>query len=380
MTNFSTLLSAYGFKEETQNYVIRLLELAGCFDQERLANDLKSLGCVDDEISLAQHLVHDATSVNGETSLDLKKILLNFHTFSVSGEWPEKLHNWFIKVTQQDFFARKQGQERWQQTTGAWMLRHLKEITTIIAKLGLINEVAPKFKNYSVAGVFGSTYPNMVKRLEYLRDLVNNRGIKIDKIYLLSGERPADKAVDGGEEFLETLAQQLNIQLSEVIEAHLIQKAYDQIKGEGEFSKIPVQLIYALRGSKPRINTVDTLNSLAIAMDGENTGEKDTDKRILFVSRAPNIRAQEEDVSSVFAKRFPNTEVVGGACDSNIAINQVMGALGGTLFGGYVRVACQLGSQQPDEVLKTVLQTLSFSAPKPVVAVAESRVGRKSTI
>lgn len=369
MAGFSQILSAYGFQDKQQFDVIRLLELAGCFNPERMDANLKELGWTALEIEKAKLVFSKAKTEGG---LDPQIILSDFNGEDASLQpWPEKLHNWFIKVTQQDFFARKQGQERWQQETGLWMKTNEKEAREIIERLGLIAKVDPKLKHYNAVAVFGSTYPNMVKRLEYLQNWIDSKQkneIRIDHVYLLGGERPADKVADGGEEFLQELAGRLNIPASEIMESHLIQEAYSKNKGSAAFSEIPVTLINAPRGKKPRPNTIDTLNSLSAVIDG---GEV---KTLFFVSRAPNIRAQEEDVRNVFATKFPELtiEVVGGGCDNTVALNQIMGAFGGTLFGGYIRVAHELGANQRDEELKGILQTLSFGATqKPAASPAD---------
>ena len=109
----------------------------------------------------------------------------------------------------------------------------------------------------------------MVKRLEYLQNWIDSKQrdeIQIDRVYLLGGERPADKAVDGGEEFLKELAGRLNIPVNEIMESHLIQEAYSKTKGSAYFSEIPVTLIDTPRGNKPRPNTIDTLNSLMLSL------------------------------------------------------------------------------------------------------------------
>lgn len=369
MTSFSQVLSAYGFKDKQQQFdVIRLLELAGCFNPERMEADLKELGWTELEIGRARSVFLKATTGSG----DDPEIVLTLFNGEVAAHqvWPEKLHNWLIKVTQREFFARKPGQERWQQETGLWMKTNEKEAREIIERLGLIEKVDPRSNHYNAAAVFGSTFPNMVKRLQFLQNWVDLKAegeVYVDHVYLLGGERPADKAVDGGEEFLTELAGRLQIPVNEIMESHLIQEAYLKTKGKGNFSEIPVTLINAPRGNKPRPKTVDTLNSLTVVIDSGI-------KTMFFVSRAPHIRAQEEDVRSVFAPKFPQLaiEVVGGACDNTVAINQVMGAFGGTLFGGYVRVAYESGITKPVDALKATLQTLSFGAvQKPVESTTE---------
>ena len=66
--------------------------------------------------------------------------------------------------------------------------------------------------------------------------------------------------------------------------------------------------------------------------------------------------------------------MVGGGCDNTVALSQVMGAFGGTLFGGYVRVAHELGANQRDEELKAILQTLSFGVTQKQIASPADRL------
>ncbi len=364
MSDFSKVLMAYGFKtREQQLDVIKLLFLSGCLELDRLHEDLNAIGFTEEQIKRFLQVVVEAYKGKSDrkdiSQLDAEFILnhLSFTTYQLPDKslWPEKLHNWLIKVTQCNFFARKAGQERWQQETGQWMIIYEKEAREISNKLRLENEVKPNKSFYEAIAVFGSTAPEMEKRLIYVKQLVEQNGITAKKLFLLCGERPADKAIDGDTEFLQSIATKYSVPLEKVTETHLMKEVYLKVKGQGLFSSLPVVYIDTPKGTKPRPTTIDTLLELT-KQNPQLTGD------LLFISRAPNVQAQKEDTLFVLNEKLPtaNPEVV-GANSENVALNRVMGAFGGALYGGYVRVAKELGCQQSRQQLESARNNLGFT-------------------
>lgn len=239
------------------------------------------------------------------------------------------------------------------------MKTYEREIRSISDNLGLENEVAPKREKYVGIAVFGAAAQQMKRRLEYAKELVDERKVTADALYLLCGERFADKSVDGGEAYLKSIALENGISEDQVTETHLMLDAYKQIKGEDAFSKIPLHVIDAPKGNNSRPMTADTLRYLAKEfplLEGD----------LLFVSKAPYIRLQTEDTYSVLGvsgeclpKVIP--EVVGGSAEGTI-LNRLMGAFSFSLYAGYSRVARALGATNSKEELEALRNKFNFDA------------------
>jgi hypothetical protein len=364
MTALKSIFNTYGFKTEEQHLnLMHLLHLAGCLEPNRLKFDLDEIGYSDAQIQAALKIVEQATHNNEfNAQLILDKLFPSTYPVSEKGAWPEKVHNWLIKVTQREFFARAPGQERWQQATGQWMSASQEPIKEIIKHLKLEEELPPQEQEYQAIAVFGSTASEMKLRLDYAKNLVEQRNIQAKQLFLLCGERPFTLNVDGNDEFLNEIAGNYQIDPKQVTETHLMQNAYQQVKGENQFADIPVKVIDTPKGSKPRPTTVDTLIKLA----QENP---DLAGKVLFISRAPNIQAQAEDTKLILKEHLPAVlpEVVGASCE-NVALNRIFTALGGALFGGYMRVAQELGCQQSVKQLEQAREALKYNPiPKPAL-------------
>lgn len=366
MLGLSKILAAYHFlKEEDQLNIVRLLQLAGCLEVKQMSEDLRIAGF--DATTIEQ--ITNAVAKNSSAAFDPKIILNLFSGLEKTPADLEKIHNWLIKITQREFFARAQGQERWQQPTGKWMTTNAELINKIIDQLRLRNEVPPTQTQYDAIAVLGSTTGEMEKRIAYPQEYVDKRNMETKIVYLLAGERPADKAIDGSEEFLLGVAIANNKKAAkEVTETDLMKHAYQTAKGQDAFSKLPFVVIDTPKGDKPRPNTIDTVELLVdtIIKSGIKIGS------ILFISRAPNIYAQAEDILNTMSVKLPGVkvEIAGGACDNGVTINRVIGALGGSWFGGYARVAKLLGSTKTPKELKDMLETLKFQAPATTTATA----------
>jgi hypothetical protein len=351
----TTLLTQYGFTENSQHLdIIKLLRLAGCFDESVLQADLRAVGCDDAQIQQVLAVVqHNIEPWNPSNILDNLANAIQADTTKT--EWPRTLHHWLLRVTQREFFARPAGVERWQQATGAWMTANESAIRQIMANLALEKQILPKRTEYSAVAVFGSTSNEMAKRLSFIRDLIDTQQLNTSQLYLLCGERPATAIVDGGEMHLQTVAETANIPVSDVTETHLMQYAYDQEKGDSIFADLPVTIIDTPKGSKPRPTTVDTLVELAKVAPAL-TGD------VLFISRAPNILPQREDTLLVLQQYLPQvvSEVIGDKCE-NTALNRLIGVIGGTLFGGYPRVARTLGCECTIEQLEAERNTFTIA-------------------
>lgn len=410
----SKIFTVYGFNDAKQTDFMQLLYLAGCMDSEKLTADLRSVGLSDKQIQLIkakmqlQQTTHStsaaaasATTVTsaGTAAADTTKAKPDFasfvQAFSLSAfensdpNYLEKVLNWLVKVTQREFFARAPGVERWQQATGAWMTAQEKEIREVVARLGLCSAQNPKGIAYDAVAVFGSTAPNMEGRLKFAKMLIDSGLVKTTGLVLLAGERAAqadepmvpDTAekkgkpavlVDGPAAYLKEVAESNGIAVDKVTETHLIQDVHRRLAEsdpQSVFAKLPKPLIAnAKKGDKPRPNTIDNLELLKTF-----PGFADA-KSVLFISSAPHITSQYEDVLTVFGTASAHRlGIAGGACSDSTALNRIMGALGGSLFGGYINKALCLGIPKSRAELAANLKTFSYEAQMKAAAAMEAK-------
>ncbi len=357
-----TILTAYGISNlKDQADFLSLLDLAGCLEPKILLEDLKSVGLTEEQIKKIL-----SNRISAQVNIEM------FSLSSTEGSdlgYLEKIFNWLVRVTQREFFAREKGVERWQQPTGAWMNKYEKEIKEIVTRLKLCDAVYPKCKETDIVAIFGSTTSNMEARLKFAKKLIDEGQLAAKELLLLAGERPVDKAVDGpsdkkmtSEAYFKALADKNNIEVGAVTEYHLIKDLHKKLltsEPTAAFSAIPCHVVNAAKGNKPRPNTIDTLN-MAKLLPGCASN-----KRMVFISSAPNISSQYEDVLTVFGiGASARLEISGNAGSENTPLKSIMGALGGRLYGGYVNKALSLGIQKTASQLSNNLQTLSFDAQK----------------
>lgn len=365
----------YGFDYTQHADLIELLYLAGEFAPEKMKADSLSVGFTINEIAPVLSAVRTATSSLPDGKKDFPQILNALNQLDSSSGWPKRIHNWLITVTQRDFFARKKGEERWEQETGKWMVDNKDALTQVIEKLGLTKEVAPPEGEYGGVAIFGSTKPEMEKRLQFARRLIDQSLVRTEHLFLLGGERVADAKVDGGTEYLQALLGKLNAKLasegkpikaslSDISEMDLMRDTDESVRNESiqqgspTFEQLPRMPIYAAKkpGAK-RATTIDTLEALRQAISEKE--ELAHCQKILFISRAPNIHAQAEDVGSIFKNEGGNFIVVGESI-TGCPDNRSMGAFGARLFGGYIRVAQKFDPTLSEADLRKDRAQLSF--------------------
>jgi hypothetical protein len=98
-----------------------------------------------------------------------------------------------LKETQKEWL-RKPMEERWEMKVGQYESER-EAFMRAFEALGYVKGHDPKYKSYTGAVVMGATLPRVLKRLNYLLKLLK-QGIRIEKIYFLSGQRPLDPKVD----------------------------------------------------------------------------------------------------------------------------------------------------------------------------------------
>lgn len=361
MCNLSNIFSVYGFKKTEQHLeLVRLLYLANCFNLQIIEEDLNALACDKAAINAIQSLIN-SINVNPDPPKNLHtfpaEIILNKLILDTQSSYPKKLVDWLIRVTQREFLLRKPGQqERWQEKIPVWIVEHAKEIAEIIENIGIKNEVPPKENFYDAIAVFGSAAPNVKKRLEYTKYLVDQVGVKTKFLYFLTGERYASERIDGNKQYLQQVAHNYRMLYEKVTETQLILASYEEIKGENAFAELPVIVIDTPRGNKSRPNTVDTLLKLAEEIDSSI-------KTMLFVSAAPDIQRQAEETILTLSELLPQLkiEVVGNRINgiSNQANCFIIDAIAEMLFSGYPQINIQLGSKKSVEELEKRRQQIT---------------------
>ncbi len=128
--------------------------------------------------------------------------------------------------------------------------------------LGFLSEKKPSQNQYQCAVIFGATQPVMKERFEYLVSLLDN-GLKINEIYLLTGNRTVDakKYHDGPNDYIQKLQNQLNIAV--VSEKELMEDLNQKICQTNTLCKEKTVISIHSDKQEKRANTLDTLRDFA---------------------------------------------------------------------------------------------------------------------
>lgn len=157
----------------------------------------------------------------------------------------------------------------------------------------------------------------MEERFDYLVELVNDREIKIEKLFLLTGTRSVDssKYNDGPEEYIESVKKKYNVEI--VTEKELIQDKYDSVcKVDSKCSQMQMTTVIAEKDEKKegRATTIDTLNKFKDSAKNCN--------QVLYMSIAPFIVYQNEIISKFSKNNLPHKyETVGKSANLNVGLN-----------------------------------------------------------
>lgn len=231
----------------------------------------------------------------------------------------EESFDWLINVTQDKFRARPSGQERKEASIPEWINDdEASKIIDVFTKLKFTSEKPPTKSHYPCGAIFGSTAPNMEKRIGYFVDLVNG-GEEIDKVFLLVGTRLVDsgKYYDGSQEYLDSVARKFAIKPSEISEEHLAMEVYERLcLSNLKCQKIDYQVVYSNK-EMGRATTLDTL----IEFSKYFKSCDDT----MYVSTAPFIMTQNEIVAKFVASDLKYNhayETVGSSASVSEAPNK----------------------------------------------------------
>lgn len=191
-----------------------------------------------------------------------------------------------LQATQKQWL-RKAGGERWHiQDTSYTHEQSCQE-------LGMLETIKPTKKYYDYAVVLGATVPSMQKRMQFLKELLVNRKIKVNKIVLLTGPRKLIPEVD----FLaldDSLHQIKDMQTETEAGAYILNRLFP--------SRAEVDVIDAIEFSGARPNTDDTVRAWL------KTNPKSG--KVLAISHQPYVSRQEKVLQKLLPKSF-NIDGVG---------------------------------------------------------------------
>jgi hypothetical protein len=394
MPNLTDLFNVYGYTDKLQQQaLLKLLYLSGAFDPKTLAKDLAAVGykpeIIEAAISVARQACSDKfdkkdiTTFNAE--LILQKLLPNSFTTEKNGAWPEQMNHWLIRFTQREWFRRKitpppaatnaepekrVAQERWEINVGEWLdpkkdgALYADAIKQCLAELGVEKAVMPQKKKYAGIIVQGARRIYIEERLNFAKMLVEREQIDVAKLYLLRAERnfspdTADKRIDGDESYKKLVAEYFAIKPEQVTEIQLMEYCFFKIKGEGKFASISVANVDVVKADGP----LNTLTGARKFLSREEVQKTSGD--YLFLSNAPHIAGQSEDVATAAREKLPNLQwEMAGPEARAVAIEETINAVAARLYGGYVRVAKTMGCTEEPGYFEGNKKTLSFEQQK----------------
>lgn len=240
--------------------------------------------------------------------LDISGVSIDFLT-----QYPKclEVHDELIQKTQELLFARSG--ERWNSAAPQWIMDNSDEVLQIAEQMHLADEVSPtKGSHFDCAAIFGATAPTMGKRTEYLEQSLKEYDISINEVYFLVGERYVDlkkPQSDGGIEYIREVAKNSDKTEEKITETDFARYiSANFIENNDHFKETPVHFIDTPKGEKTRPDTQDTLIKFLESLDSGDY------KTILFVSNAPNIKAQAATTAKImhlYDKENRQYEVVG---------------------------------------------------------------------
>lgn len=131
----------------------------------------------------------------------LKRAYVELETRNLSTKQDtDEIVDWLmtlIEETQEKFWNRKGGRERWQAFPLPWMHFRKEDTFALLSKLGFVQAVEPEPSSAGVVCLLGASRGRMQNRVQFLKDLIQQQKLKPTRIYLLSGDRPAVEKIDG---------------------------------------------------------------------------------------------------------------------------------------------------------------------------------------
>lgn len=254
---------------------------------------------------------------------------------SLGFKGPNKLDD--INAFAQNNFLRPAGVERWDIQDDQEILSHRNQIVATLEQLGFFREASPPLAQpYENILILGASVERMRSRVSFFNQLAN-RGLKYQRLYFLTGERPLDPKIEdeqvlymptAGEKFRS--GWQKPTTATPKTESTAARLVWDQIIGPN--GQAPVFVATPMRGTK-RPNTADTIKSwLALSPKKGRT---------LVISNNPYVPYQHAmTVSELLANDFFGHEETGLVVTGGSAANRdtqkarvLLDNLARTIFG-----------------------------------------------
>jgi predicted nucleic-acid-binding protein len=253
-----------------------------------------------------------------------------------------------------------------------WIEENSDKIIKIASDAGFISEQAPQEKKPDCLAILGATGIEMKKRITYVKHLIDNHSFTPKYIFLLTGERYSLQdcnsydqnskcfiSQDGGMDYITILAKNNHVTAEEITEIHIMKDQYKKIIG------LPTPIVINTpRGIKQRPDTSDTVIHFM------NSSVYPFCNRTIFVSRAPNIKAQHVAIEKVYHKldSTKTFETIGREASIRELTHQASVAhhiimpIAGTIYGQYVKVCKKISINQNKCTERYLAQNLSYTS------------------
>lgn len=214
-----------------------------------------------------------------------------------------------VEATQKAWL-RKEGTERWE-VQESYSPKKQEKIAELCDQMGFFEEVPPTQMHYTYCCIFGAALPSVKARILYAKELWE-RGIRFDRVVLLTGDRPLDVRID---------------QIPELDGGHFenetdaIVALYAALTLPEGFRALPVTVVATPKIGSKRPSTWDTLRQWLSANPMPGT--------CLMVSNQPWVKYQdavarcslpeEFPLKTVGAKSLPSYRLRAGVMLDNVA-------------------------------------------------------------
>jgi hypothetical protein len=256
-----------------------------------------------------------------------------------------------VKATQEKFTIRKGTQERWEICPRSWMVQNQVKILASLTALGFVKSIQPQKKKVDAICILGGTAEFMLGGVLYTEQLLKS-GLQADTIILLSGERYLTKNIDGTEQELEIVAQQLELSdWQQLTEMHLLEHLFNTHANLAK--KLTVHAINTPAGALPRPTTQTTLLELFSWLE-----KHPKIKSVLFISHQPCTLYQKAIIDSMFTQHQVacEHEVAGAAERDTKNVQFLLEGLGGYLWAATPKILAQIVAGLESSALESLEQ------------------------
>lgn len=199
---------------------------------------------------------------------------------------PSEMIDQFNHCLQKNWL-RPKDKERWELVT-QWPSEQTHAIKKALDHIGIFNEITPRLTHYDCIFFMGTTSNDVIDRMKYL-NLLKNKGLQFDRLYVMSAFRELDPKLES-KVMAELSALNLAVNELEMME-HLVPRyiQHDEV--------IYVNAISHER--KKRATTKDTY----ITWQDEFLG-KNNDHQILIISSQPFVHYQNATAFQVLSHDY----------------------------------------------------------------------------